>query len=323
MIGQRIENRPGSPGCAGLMFVIAAGFVAWAIGIFSPHPALAAILPAFVGLALLLAQPRRFAATLTETGVELADRPEVIPYAAIDGLTVAGGATQSQTPLYIFHANGVVAVPPRLNVPTNELFSFLASRVAESGSREVPAPLLKYLNRQIETFGDAKVFSFRARPHATPVPRRRAVAVCLALTATGLIWIVVAIAAGKDYLPWGVVGGWFVFIFGLCALGFGLGQRRGSIKNWRQSGLVIGPAGLALVQGDMKGELRWDELRKVEYRDKPRSFRYEGIGSGGRGPDRGIHLVVEGARIVIADIYDRPLPLVFDRIRAYWRRPED
>jgi hypothetical protein len=56
------------------------------------------------------------------------------------------------------------------------------------------------------------------------------------------------------------------------------------------------------------------ELRNVVYRDKPRSFRLEADR-----PVRGIELVVPGATIVIADIYDRPLPLIYDRIVSYWR----
>jgi len=70
--------------------------------------------------------------------------------------------------------------------------------------------------------------------------------------------------------------------------------------------------------------MRWGELRNLEYRHSPRSFGLEsrGLWADNAGPERGIHLIVEGARIVIADIYDRPLPLIYDRIRSYWRGPD-
>src|SRR5438105_4074233 len=170
-------------------------------------------------------------------------------------------------------------------------------------------------------FGDAKVFSYRARPHPTPHPRLRSVAMCAAVAITGLAWLVIGLVAGERFLPWAMVGGLLLPTFAIFAAAFSLEGRRTRIKNWRQSGLVIGPAGLALVQGDMRGELRWRELRNVEYRHRPRSFQVEGMGFrwGSAPPYRGIHLIVEGARIVIADIYDRPLPLIYDRIRSYWQ----
>ncbi len=325
MIGQRIEAQPGRPWGAALLSGVALLLLVGAIASASPHFAVAAILPLAIASAMLLTRPGRFSAELTEEGLELTDSALLIPYAAIEGLTVTGKPTRPRAPLYVFHAGGVVAVPAQLNLPTNELFGFLASRMSESGSRDVPAPLVKYLSRQAETFGDAKVFSFRARPHPTPYPRKRAVAVCLAVAATGLAWLVVGIALGKNYAPWAVIGGFLAFLFALFAGAFRLESgRRTRIKNWRQSGLVIGPAGLALIQGDMRGELRWGELRKIEYREKPRSFRLEGTAFRLEAdtPQRGIHLVVEGARIVIADIYDRPLPLIYDRIRSYWQGRE-
>jgi hypothetical protein len=324
MIGQRIEGRPGPPPGAVLLFAAALALFAWSAAIASPHPAIAAFLPMAIGAALLLTRPRPFAAELTEEGLVLTEPAGLIPYAAIEGLTVAGKPTGSRVPLYIFHAAGVVAVPPRLTVPTRDVYGFLASRISESGSREVSAPLAEYLRRQVETFGDAKVFSFCPRPHSTPHSRMRAVGVCLAIVATGMVWLVVGICGGEKYLPWSIIGGFLAFLFALFALGFGFEGRRSQIKNWRQSGLVIGPAGLALVQGDMRGELRWGELRKVEYRHRPQSFRLEGVGHRweSQTPHRGIHLIVEGARIVIADIYDRPLPLIYDRIRSYWQGRE-
>jgi hypothetical protein len=324
MIGQRIESRPAPPVGAGLSAVATLLLIVWSVAVASAHPAVAAFLPLAIGTALLLTRSEPFAAELTVEGLEVGDPLQQIPYPAIEGLTVTGKPTRPRAPLYVFHAAGVLAVPPRLNVPTNELFGFLVSRISESGSRDVPVPLLKYLNRQMETFGDAKVFSFRARPHPTPHPRKRAVAVCLAVAATGLAWVATGMIGDNEYFPWAVAGGFLAFLFALFALGFGFEGRRSQIKNWRQSGLVIGPAGLALIQGDMRGELLWRELRKVEFRHRPQSFRLEGIGHRweSQTPHRGIHLIVEGARIVIADIYDRPLPLIFDRIRSYWQGRE-
>src|SRR5581483_9299672 len=89
MIGQRVESRPGVPWGAVLAVAAAVGLFALAAATRSPHPAVAAVLPLAVAAAVLLTRPRSFAADVTETGLELHDPPRSVPYAAIEGLTVA------------------------------------------------------------------------------------------------------------------------------------------------------------------------------------------------------------------------------------------
>jgi hypothetical protein len=132
-----------------------------------------------------------------------------------------------------------------------------------------------------------------------------------------LVWLAAGIAGGKAYEAWLGFGILLAFLFGLFAAGLAVERRGQRIKNWRQSGLVISPAGLALIQGDMRGEMHWGELRKLDLRAKPRSFQLEA-----HTPRTGIQLVFEGATVVIADIFDRPLPVIFERIRAYWQSRE-
>ncbi len=78
------------------------------------------------------------------------------------------------------------------------------------------------------------------------------------------------------------------------------------IKNWREASLVIGPAGLALSQGDLTGELRWKELRDVKFKDKAATGQ------------RRIELRVEGAQINIMDLYDSPMNEIHRQITQYW-----
>lgn len=78
--------------------------------------------------------------------------------------------------------------------------------------------------------------------------------------------------------------------------------------------MVISPSGIALVQGDVKGHLRWDELQAVQTPRNTKGFVrgiHEGHGS--------IHLVVPGATINVLDVYDRPLPLICSVMQRYWR----
>jgi hypothetical protein len=317
MIGQRIEGQPGSPWGAVFFFLLAAGLFGLAVTQTNPHAAIGAALPFTLGLALLLTRPPGFAAELTAEGVEVHEPPLVVPYGAIDGVVMTGPPTKARAPLFIFHTDGVVAVPRRLNVPTSELFAFLTAQLSPGGGRDLPAPLLKYQQQQEETFGPDRVYSYRARQHPTPHPRRRAVGVCLAFTVAGAIWLAGGLAGGKGYQPWFALGLLLVFLFGLFTVAFAANRRGVRIRNWRQSGLVISPLGLALMQGDVRGEMQWRELRKLELRATARSFQYES-----QAPVAGIQLVFEGATVVIADIYDRPLPVIFDRIRTYWQGRE-
>ncbi len=123
-------------------------------------------------------------------------------------------------------------------------------------------------------------------------------------------------AAGKDFFPWlpvgivlAVFGGLFYLLFRLPATATGV-----RIKNWRQASLVISPVGLAMVQGDVQGELRWNEVQNVQLRG-----RAKGIHVTSETTKPGIVLSVEGAKILIADIYDQPLATIHEKILEYWR----
>jgi hypothetical protein len=77
----------------------------------------------------------------------------------------------------------------------------------------------------------------------------------------------------------------------------------------RRSGLVIAPDGLALLQGDLSGEMRWEELRDVKLAER----------AGPNSTAPGIVLQVKGAAITITDVYDRPVALIHQQICHYWR----
>jgi hypothetical protein len=313
MIGETVESRPGSPVGAALLLAAAVGLGAAAVVLHSLHWALLAALPLTLAAALFLTRPRPFRVELTADALTVPAHSLSVPYDVIEGLITHGRPDRARFPIQVVHPNGVLFVPDRLTVPSRDLFTFLASRLAPSGSRRVPDLLLDYLRRQEEAFGPERVFSYRARREWGGLPRGRAVAVLLAVGVTGLAWLASG-AAGPDYLPWAVIGGVLAFC-GLAFAGiYAVAPQQSRIRNWRAAGLVISPVGLALVQGDLRGELRWDELRAINYPSKPRSFA---LSSHQQVPVGGIELVVEGASIVIVDLYDRPLPLIYERLRAY------
>jgi len=103
-----------------------------------------------------------------------------------------------------------------------------------------------------------------------------------------------------------LVGGFFSLVFWL----IGRPSRVGPApRARRRPGLVIAPDGLALVQGDLSGELGWEELRDVKLMQR--------AGPNGTAPAVVLH--VKGAIITIADVYDRPVALIHQQICHYWR----
>jgi hypothetical protein len=284
--------------------------------------AVLSLLPWLGALLLLRARPRPFVARFTETAVEVEEPPLEVPYASMQGLLAPRRPTnpyKAGPPSYliqVIHTGGVLCIPARLNVPSDEVFSFLLRQFTPSGSRDVPNTLADFLRRKERAFGPERVWTYRARPYFGRFKQYPGwSAFFAALTLTSGAW-----------LAWGIVnqqggwiaGGFFGLLFGIVfsvVLWAAGRQSMGIGRGWRQAGLVIAPDGLALSQGDMIGQLRWDEVRDVKVCTASESFRVmvstQNV--------RGIVLKVEGAVIVIADIFDRPLALIHQHICHYWR----
>jgi hypothetical protein len=98
-------------------------------------------------------------------------------------------------------------------------------------------------------------------------------------------------------------------IAGGLGLAAGIAKTRGlqpKVKNIELSSLVLSPLGIALRQGDLKGELKWEEVRAVKFpRNRPLSVQ------------------LAGATIPIYDIYDRPLNEIHARLREYLGLPPE
>jgi hypothetical protein len=194
------------------------------------------------------------------------------------------------------------------------VFLFLKDYLTPCGARDVNPALADYLQQQISTFGADKVWSYRARAHLGS--RSSTMAVCGGVIAvTGLAWILTTVL-GRTFDAWAIAGSG-ALLLGLVLLAGAVANPRArapAVKKWRESGLVIGPAGMALIQGELKGELKWAEVKDVRYQPKPRKFRLTTDP-----PLLGIVLVLEGAKIAIVNIYDRPLRVIHERILQYWR----
>jgi hypothetical protein len=137
----------------------------------------------------------------------------------------------------------------------------------------------------------------------------------VALMAAGAVW-----AVAPASVPPG--DGWIFSGLLLCFVGFiwWLVSKRlqspfpPGAKGWRNAGLVITPKEIGVVQGDLKGRLRWDEIIELRLGGKVEKLQLTS------GAERySIVLSVEGAVFTLGDIYDRPLAIIYERLRRYWR----
>jgi len=311
MIGETIQSpRPAALGAI-LWGVLATGLAVAAVVTSTIHLAIGAILPFLAAVFLSISRRPRFVAHLTHEGIELEHGKTFVHFDDIDEVVLKEGevreAGDKQYAIQVFHRDGFFTIPARVNVPSAELHEFLQSRApAADSDRPINPELRAYLTRQEDLFGEEKVMAYWARRTA---PRRDNVVgkrVSLAVTLAGVCWMF--IGPSHPSLRHWFAAGCVTFAFGafFCLL-FWLVDRRGhsQLTKLRDATLIISPAGIALVQGKLRGELVWDELRDVKLNE--------------RGHLAGVVLTVEGAAIRIEDIYHRPVREIHRRIMGYWK----
>lgn len=330
MSTQTIESVPRVPIGTLLLATTALGLTAAAVAYSNVHPALAAIAFWMLAVGLWLSRPKFFQAELAPAGLSMIEPPQEIPYEQMYSLTMAGVPQAPDSdrlrrgPLMLVHGSGNLEIPARLNVPAIDFYRALLQRIPPTGSREVNAKLADYLRQQEATFGADRVATFTARPSlGWRASRRRGRACSLWLLFAGLAWITAAFVVDMSR---DARAGWVGFGVLLAAVSLitwlALGQSRkhvpGTVRRWRDASLIVSPPGIAMIQGDLTGQMRWDEIRELRLGPQRRTLGSfdEGLGA------RGLHVFVEGARIQVADIYDRPLPTVYAVMQSYWRPPD-
>jgi hypothetical protein len=324
MIGRRIESHPRFPLLAATCLAGAATLAGAGAAKSNVHLALLSVPFWLAAAASARARGRPFAARFTETTVEVEEPPLSVPYAEIEGVLADGRPVDPyrkesrRCSVQILHPGGVLEIPARVDAPWAEVYAFLLRQINPRSDGPVHESLSGHLRHKQHRFGPDKVWSYARRvgPRVAAAGRRgRAVAAVGLLT--GAAWIGAGAALPREREAWLGFGFLFATVWGMLWLVFFLQGRRGSGgKLQRGASLVISPDGLALVQGDLRGEMRWDELRDVKLQSGPRNFQW-GPDSSGTGP--GILLKVSGATIRVADIYDRPLALIYQQICYYWR----
>jgi hypothetical protein len=322
MTGETIETRLPLPFGALLFGLAAVALDALALVTGVVHWAVLSALPWLTVGFSLLARPRRFVAHFTEKELQVEEPPQLVPYAELEGLLAPSRPANPYKvgprhyPIQVIHSGGVLFIPAALNVPSDTVFGFIYQQFPVRLECGVPARLNDFLDRKERIFGRDRVWTCRARAHlgkGREFPATKAF--IRALTASGIVWFVWGLS-NRNTEAWVGAGFLSVLLGGLILLSLWLTARRptGAVKQWRRSGLVLAPDSLALMQGDMTGQLRWQEIRDVKMGTGTGSFQI-----GHERPGRGIRIHVEGATIFIADVFNCPLYAIYQRICDLWR----
>jgi hypothetical protein len=322
MIGTRVESRSTFPVFGLILAISAMTFVVLSFVTGLSGFSIAAVLPGLMASVLFLAKEPWAAITITEDGIEheSARNSDSIRYDEIEKVWTPRRkldpkeAGPPSYPIVIAHANGILVLPTKLDIQHDLLYRHLLASVPVGGSADVHGDLVDYLADQRREFGDDRVWSYRASERKPSRSYRKLRLMSLTALAAGAVWIVLG-AMSEVNRGW-AGGGILLCIFaGIFWLASFANQEFGTrFKGWKESSLVISPLGLALVQGDIRGELKWDELLHVTLSDS-RTFRYSSHQQAGRG----IFLKIDGATIFVPDIYDRPIFKIYKAIMKYWR----
>jgi hypothetical protein len=321
MIGERLESHGLLPWGELLLLAVALGLVAAGLIYGINGMVIGAVLPLAMGGTLwFLGRERPLTATFREEGLEIetAAEPILVPYASIQNIKVGGRLAdpaefrKSACAITVLHKGGLLRIPSRLNYPSHEVYRFLAERVPDNGGRDVNPVLADYLARQEQYFGPESVRTFRAVGRRLTPERIGYRAFSIGLMLTGVAWSALGFSEFVA-TEWGWAGILCIVLGAfLYAASYAESMSPGPVRNWKGASLVIGPQGMAMVQGDIQGEVHWPELLEIRFNARPGGFNFGNVNA----MIPGILLRVKGASILIADIYDRPLYVIYNRILA-------
>lgn len=280
-----------------------------------------AILPWLTLMGSLFTRRPGFDIELTPAGLLFPDKGTTLEYGAIYALTLGKAAVSPQAarlglPLQIIHQHGVVQINFNDGCDTAELYRFLAEEISRRAisSKQPVSSLMDYWESQVDTFGADQVHVFNARKDVgrMGINARWWFTLTAVLVTTGVLWIAHE-HRGSPFAGMGVVA----IVFGFFSFLVGCQQRSTpySRLNWRSSSLVISPGGLALVQEPHSGKMRWEELKAI----RTANSQTGGLGSAGRS----LALDVQGATILLLDVYDAPMAVIHERLLTNWKPPAD
>jgi hypothetical protein len=228
-----------------------------------------------------------------------------VAYEDVFGITVGGREYVSGTsalpakPLELHHARGVMTLPPVMNVPVADFHDFLRSQLPPAAEQSVPQVLGSYLAEQRGKFGHDKVQVIHTRRILPAVWRRRWQRwIGGALFVTGMAWMAAGIygvshhRGADDFGIWIALGIAVILISVPFFLVDTTERADRILMKHPNACMIVGPAGIALTQGVTQGALRWNEILGVTSKLR-------------KGRTGGVHIRVQGAEIIVLDIYER------------------
>lgn len=244
-------------------------------------------------------------------------RPRMtIPFEEIREVVPGNPDKNGNFPVHIILATGSLTVPLLESCNCNELLALLRSRVKPfADSRRVPAAFESFLKQQrlIHSPEQIHIFYGKIRPlraKVSTLPLQFTLAFLVPIP----LWIALANAFPRKeaFTVMSVVFGVAAAISALfeVAVYFSAKQR---VKNADDAVLIVTPGGLALNQGDLRGELRWSEVQKISLNSRVSNFGdFQLIETSG-----GLYLGIVGAQIVVADVYDWPVDALYPLAKTY------
>ena len=311
-------------GCGAVAFAIAGGIF------HNLHFAIFALAPALLALGLFFGRPRNFHGRLTDNGIEVDQPNELnIPYDEIEGLAINGFSFDPSESnnirrgtLAVTNRKNILLIPVVLNVPSFKVYQTIFAMLPTTGSYQLSEPFSDHVRKETETFGKDRVHAFSKRTVFGALRSTRRGRICAGmLLLCGILWFSAGLTmfAPNDFdnqTVWVAAGALLLFGSIIAWVVFHNAQKSNVrlAKHCKESELVVSPTGIAVSQGDIQGHLRWEELQDVRFAKRPRVFTLTGYSSVGN-----VELRIAGAKIYLADIYDRPMALIHQLIRRYWK----
>lgn len=282
--------------------------------IVAPGWAVFATIPLAIATIRFWARTRPERIELGETAIECQNRSISIRYAEIQGIwngrsNLALHRMPAIAPgLSIQHSAGILDLQDRDLTKLTDFVDQLRQRVGPVKVASLNAPHVnQYWLEEKKSFDEKLILVCReapvfvVRPGARRFSGRTALVSCLL---AGILWILLAWffsrgQAIQDEFLTGVtiLHGVIFSIVGLISTAVYLLSRTRYQKSGR-SALIISPRGFALAQQKLDGSLTWNEVKDIK---KTRL---------------GLVIRVAGATILIQDIYDLPMELIYQAMLA-------
>ena len=313
MIGQTIEAK--SPVSMQILVAVLLGGILVVVGFYSGlyHFWMAALLPFVLAVVWWVRRPSDISVTLEEAGIAQFYQSMTIPYDSIQAVLIRDQPILKDTvdipagPILVVHEKGKLLIPEKMNVDPIELVRFLIDRVPQREKQPVHVSLSDFAKEQENKFGADKVICIHQRRSSYAELQNHAlVSFGISLLLCGFLWGGFAAAYGDHFnrddsvlVVWLSLGFIGVFLGPILWL-YGRSKSHRSKIDTDKYGpacIVISSAGMAMAQGELRGKLRWDEIREIKD-GSSRGFNR----TGGK-----LRLVIEGGEIEILDVYETSL----------------